>query len=272
MVHPEKEKAQLKRSWWREEEEARNRGWLKSRSEREWITDRWVVTIVECVDCGRKGKWEELNQGREHPPMEFFKDNWCWDCQENWEAGQWEVSRGNATQIQCSGCRKTDAVPGRLSMEQLHGMECGRCVERKRMVEVAQPREEKAQPKGETEGERDVRRTVKMITEVWMKVGIKRLDSHEGVTVKALLDSGATGLFADRKFVEKHGFKMQKLDRPVNIKNIDCSEPTPEPELSQLLFYQCGQRELIRVPISLVCLLIHISNGLCTYYPALPTK
>jgi len=44
-----------------------------------------------------------------------------------------------------------------------------------------------------------------------------------------------------------------------------CSEPTPEPELSQLLFYRCGQRDLVRVPISLVCLLIHISNGLCTY-------
>jgi len=62
---------------------------------------------------------------------------------------------------------------------------------------------------------------VKMITEVWIKVGIKKLDSHEGVTVKALLDSGVTGLFADKKFVEKHGFKMQKLERLVNVKNVD---------------------------------------------------
>jgi len=102
-------------------------------------------------------------------------------------------------------------------------MECGRCVEkeRKRMIEAVQPREEKAQPKEEAKVERDVRRTIKMITEVWMKVGIKKLDSHEGVTVKALLDSGATGLFAGRKFVEKHGFKMQKLDRPVNVRNVD---------------------------------------------------
>jgi len=86
---------------------------------------------------------------------------------------------------------------------------------------AARPREVKAQPKGEEKIERDVRRTVKMIMEVWMKVGIEKLNSHEGVTVKALLDSGATGLFADQKFVEKHGFKMQKLDRPLNVKNVD---------------------------------------------------
>jgi len=87
-----------------------------------------------------------------------------------------------------------------------------------------QPKEVKAQPKEKVETERDMRRAVKMITEVWMKVGIEKLDSHEGVTVKALLDSGMTGLFADRKFVEKHGFKMQKLDRPVNIRNVDSTK------------------------------------------------
>jgi len=39
--------------------------------------------------------------------------------------------------------------------------------------------------------------------------------------VKALLDSGATGMFVDRKFVEKHGFRMEKLDRSSKVTNVD---------------------------------------------------
>jgi len=31
---------------------------------------------------------------------------------------------------------------------------------------------------------------------------------HEGITVKALLDSGMTEIFMDRKIVAKHGFKL----------------------------------------------------------------
>jgi len=41
------------------------------------------------------------------------------------------------------------------------------------------------------------------------------------MTVKALLDSGATGIFMDRKMVAKHRFRLQKLERPVTIRNID---------------------------------------------------
>jgi len=32
---------------------------------------------------------------------------------------------------------------------------------------------------------------------------VEKIDTHKGVSVKALLDSGATGLFADKKFVKK---------------------------------------------------------------------
>ena len=45
-----------------------------------------------------------------------------------------------------------------------------------------------------------------------MEVGIEKLDNHEGVMVKALLDSGAMGIFVDKKFMEEHSFKLEKLD------------------------------------------------------------
>ena len=41
------------------------------------------------------------------------------------------------------------------------------------------------------------------------------------IEVIIFLDSGAMRLFADKKFVEKHRFKIQKLDRSVNVRNID---------------------------------------------------
>jgi len=56
---------------------------------------------------------------------------------------------------------------------------------------------------------------------VWLNIGVEKLDMHEGVTVKALLDSGATGMFMDRKIAARHGFKLQKLKRPIAVRNID---------------------------------------------------
>ena len=54
-----------------------------------------------------------------------------------------------------------------------------------------------------------------------MKVGLEKLESHEGVAVKALLDSGATGLFMDMTFAREKGFKMEKLKNPLLVKNVD---------------------------------------------------
>jgi len=50
---------------------------------------------------------------------------------------------------------------------------------------------------------RDIKRTMKLLREIWIQVGVEKIDTHKGVSVKALLNSGATGLFADKKFVEK---------------------------------------------------------------------
>jgi len=59
------------------------------------------------------------------------------------------------------------------------------------------------------------------LREVWLKVGLEKLESHEGIAVKALLDSGATGLFMDTTFAKEKGFKMEKLKKPLLVRNMD---------------------------------------------------
>lgn len=54
-----------------------------------------------------------------------------------------------------------------------------------------------------------------------MNIGIKKTDTHEGVTVKALLDSGTTGVFMDKRLAAEQGFKLQKLKRSLVAKNMD---------------------------------------------------
>ena len=71
------------------------------------------------------------------------------------------------------------------------------------------------------EGEKVLRCTMQLLREVWMIIGMEKIDIHEGVMVKALLDSGAMGIFVDRKFVEKNRFKLEKLERPLKMTNMD---------------------------------------------------
>jgi len=104
--------------------------------------------------------------------------------------------------------------------------------QKKREEVVARPREEKAQQGSmrtvvlnstakKEDKQRDIRRTFKMLREIWLNIGVEKVDTHEGITVKALLDSGATGMFMDKKMAAKHGFRLQKLERPVAVKNVD---------------------------------------------------
>ena len=54
-----------------------------------------------------------------------------------------------------------------------------------------------------------------------MNIGIEKIDTYEGVTVKALLDSGVTGMFMDKKTVAKHGFMLEKLKRSIMVRNVN---------------------------------------------------
>jgi len=54
-----------------------------------------------------------------------------------------------------------------------------------------------------------------------MKVGLEKLENHEGVAVRALLDSGVTGLFMDTTFAREKGFKIEKLKKSLLVRNVD---------------------------------------------------
>jgi len=41
------------------------------------------------------------------------------------------------------------------------------------------------------------------------------------MSIKVLLDSGATGMFISKQLTDKQGFKLKKLSRPIKIKNIN---------------------------------------------------
>ena len=47
------------------------------------------------------------------------------------------------------------------------------------------------------------------------------MDIHEGITIKALLNSSAIEMFIDRKMAARHGFKLQKLEKPIAVRNVD---------------------------------------------------
>jgi len=51
--------------------------------------------------------------------------------------------------------------------------------------------------------------------------GVRKLESHEGVVVRALLDSGATGLFMNTTFAKEKEFKMERMRKPLMVKNMD---------------------------------------------------
>ena len=55
-------------------------------------------------------------------------------------------------------------------------------------------------PKGvarKRDEQREVKRMFKILREVWLDIGVEKVNMHKGITVKALLDSGTTGIFMD---------------------------------------------------------------------------
>jgi len=60
-----------------------------------------------------------------------------------------------------------------------------------------------------------------MLREVMVKIGLEKINMQEGVTVEALLDSGAIGLVISLEFARKQGFKLKKIEKLIYIRNVD---------------------------------------------------
>ena len=74
---------------------------------------------------------------------------------------------------------------------------------------------------------------------------------QEGVTVEALLDSGATGLVMSSEFAKKQDFKLKRLKRPMNIRNVNglLNKEGPIEHTVEVNIYYQGHRERTEIDV-----------------------
>ena len=90
-----------------------------------------------------------------------------------------------------------------------------------------------------------------MLREVMVKIGLERLDMQEGIMVEALLDSGAMGLVMSSEFAKKQGFRLKKLKRLMQVRNVDGSfnkEGPIENTMEVNIYYQ-GHRKRTEIDV-----------------------
>jgi len=90
-----------------------------------------------------------------------------------------------------------------------------------------------------------------LLREVTVKIGLERIDTQEGITVEALLDSRATGLVMSSEFARKQGFKLKKLDKPTYVRNVDGSlnKEGPIEHMVEVNIYYQGHRERTEIDV-----------------------
>jgi len=89
------------------------------------------------------------------------------------------------------------------------------------------------------------------LREVTVKIGLERIDTQEGITVEALLDSGAMGLVMSSEFAKKQGFKLKRLERPMQVRNVDGSfnKEGPIENTIEVNIYYKGHTERMEINV-----------------------
>jgi len=91
----------------------------------------------------------------------------------------------------------------------------------------------------------------KTLRKVMVKIGLERVDTQEGIMVEALLDSGAMKLVMSSEFAKKQCFKLKKLERLMNVRNVDGSfnKEGPIENTVEVNIYYKGHRERTEIDI-----------------------
>ena len=89
------------------------------------------------------------------------------------------------------------------------------------------------------------------LREVTVKIGLERIDMQEGITVEALLDSGVTELVMSSEFARKQGLKLKKLERPMNVRNVDglLNKEGPIEHMVEVNIYYQEHRERMEIDV-----------------------
>ena len=90
-----------------------------------------------------------------------------------------------------------------------------------------------------------------MLKEVTVKISLERIDMQKGITVEALLDSGAMGLVMSSEFAKKQGFKLKKLEKPIYVRNVDglLKKKGPIEYTVEVNIYYQGYRERTEIDV-----------------------
>ena len=84
-----------------------------------------------------------------------------------------------------------------------------------------------------------------------VKIGLEKIDTQEGVTVEALLDSGVIRLVMSSEFARKQRFKLKKIERPIYIRNVDGSfnKEGPIEHMVEVNIYYQDHRERTEIDV-----------------------
>ena len=90
-----------------------------------------------------------------------------------------------------------------------------------------------------------------LLREVTLKISLERIDNQEGITVEVLLDSGAMEIVMSSEFARKQEFKLKKLEKPMQVRNVDGTlnkERSIENTVEVNLYYQ-GHVERMEIDV-----------------------